>query len=107
MTMCTSLPFWRTMFVHGRRVPRRRFRRLLFGKINAKLVLVCSRATMLVGRPSVRLVAAAGDAVVAGGVEFLGVLGGNGKRADLTLLSQDFFSSQNFGKGRQQNVSTP
>jgi hypothetical protein len=60
--------------VHRRRVPGVGLGRLLLAQVDPELVLVRGGAALLVGRPSVGLVAASNDAVVAGDVVFLGVL---------------------------------
>ena len=60
--------------VHRRRVPGRGLGRLLLGKIGAEHVLAWRGAALLVGRPSVGMITAADDAVVADDVELLGIL---------------------------------
>ena len=90
--------------VHRRRVPRRGFGRLLLAEIDAELVLVGRGAALLVGRPSVGLVAAADDAVVADDVEFLRVLRDDRKPVDLTLISHCFLPLEHVGQPPVQKL---
>ena len=90
--------------VHRWRIPGLRLGTLLLAKVGSEFVLICCGAALLVGRPSVRLVAATNDAVVAGDVEFLGVLGDDRKTVDLTLVSHDLLSSQHVGQAAVQKL---
>ncbi len=73
--------------VHRRRIPRLGVHDLLFAQIDAELVLFGCGSALTVHRPSVGLVAAADDAVVAGDVEFLRIGRDDRQAADLTLES--------------------
>ena len=76
--------------VHRGRIPGRGLGWLLLAQVNTKLVFSGRSAALLVGRPSVSLVAAADDAVVADDVEFLGILRDDWKLIDLTLVGHCF-----------------
>ena len=73
--------------VHRRRIPGGCFGRLLFAEIDAELVLVGRGTALFVDGPSVSLVAAADDAIVAGDVEFLGVPRDDREPVDVTFES--------------------
>src|SRR5229473_1661078 len=88
--------------IHRGRVPRSRLGRLLLAEVDAELVLICRGAALLVGRPRVRFIAAADDAVVARDVELLGVLRDDRETVNLTLVSHDDFSSQHVGQAAVQ-----
>ena len=90
--------------VHRRRIPGCGLRFLLLAEVDAELVLSGRGAALLVGRPSVGLVATADDAVVAGDVEFLGVLGDDRKPVDLTLVSHCFLPLQDVGQPAVQKL---
>src|SRR5271165_436916 len=75
--------------VHRGGVPGSGIGRLLLGEVDAKLVLTWCRATLLVGRPCIGLVAAADDAIVAGDVELLGVFRDDRESVDLTFVGHD------------------
>src|SRR6266851_976573 len=90
--------------IHRGRVPRSRLGRLLLAEVDAELVLICRGAALLVGRPRVRFIAAADDAVVARDVELLGVLRDDRETVNLTLVSHDDFSSQHVGQAAVQKL---
>src|SRR5262249_56226829 len=81
--------------VHGRCVPCLSFCWLLLAEVNTEFVLVGCRATLFVGGPSVSFVAAPDDAIVAGDVEFLRVLGGGWEFLDFTFVSHFSFPPHN------------
>ena len=80
--------------VHRRGIPGRGLGWLLLAQVNTKLVFSGRSAALLVGRPSVSLVAAADDAVVADDVEFLGILRDDWKLIDLTLVGHCFLPNR-------------
>ena len=80
------------------------FGRLLFAEIDAELVLVGRGAALFVDRPSVSLVAAANDAIVAGDVEFLGVLRDDRKPVDVTFVSHWCLPHKNVGQPAVQKL---
>ena len=73
--------------VHGRRVPGRGFRILLFGKVNAECVVARRLTALRVHVPAVGVIAAANDAVVADDVVLLGVRRNDGELTDMPFVS--------------------
>ena len=93
--------------VHRGRVPSRGFRRLLLAEIDAEFVLIGRGAALLVGRPSVGMIAAADDAVVADDVEFLRILRDDRKPVDLSLVSHCFLPQRTLDSRPYKSSSTP
>ena len=84
--------------VHRRRIPRFGVHDLLFAQIDAELVLFGCGSALTVHRPSVGLVAAADDAVVAGDIVLLCIRGDDRQTVDVSLESHDRSSSEHVGQ---------
>jgi hypothetical protein len=93
--------------VHRRRVPRGRFGILLLAEIDAEFVLVRRGSALLVVWPCVGFVAAADDAIVAGDVKLLRVLGNDREAVDLTFVSHGFLPQSTLDSRPYSNSSMP
>src|SRR5450631_599605 len=85
--------------VHRRRVPGGRFGRLLLRKVDAELVLAGRGTPFVAGVPSIRLVSASDDAVVADDVVLLRIRGNDRETANLTLVAHVMISLRECLKG--------
>ena len=84
--------------VHRGRVPGVRLGALLARKIGAERVFTGGRAALLVHRPSVGVIAAADDAVVAGDVVFRGVRRNDGQTVHVSLVSHFILPQSTFDR---------